>query len=304
MTDYTIKIDKFGRSIDGPKSIKEFKTGDNLNFVYEPSAADLGTRMHEYIEMLHKRHPKLKIVERRVMAAYGEIPEWAKPHIKLERLMRAYGGAVWTNENSHRLAAGDTVEISDASLTLTSDATLDEPGEIDEKVWRTLQSKQRVIDDALKGPNHGEADPETETSDVRTERSRLDGGRYGARTGRWSNRQDGSGARQGEEPGEELARATRAGNRSGGRYAPAKDDASVGEADRRGVVSIFNITIKQEPMGAVAEIKAGSLWDSKGYATGYTATAPELDRLIAELGKARDQIRSKNRPKHYFGQTP
>jgi hypothetical protein len=69
-------------------------------------------------------------------------------------------------------------------------------------------------------------------------------------------------------------------------------------------VSIFNITIKQEPMGAVAEIKAGSLWDSKGYATGYTATAPELDRLIAELGKMRDQIRSKNRPKHYFGQTP
>lgn len=68
-------------------------------------------------------------------------------------------------------------------------------------------------------------------------------------------------------------------------------------------MSIFDITIVKEPGGAVAQIKAGSLWDGKGYQSGYTATAPELDRLIVELGKARDQIRQANRPKHYFGQT-
>jgi len=322
MTDYTIKIDEFGRPVDGEQTIKEFKAGDNLRFLYEPrnhhvhmhvnaldskSFAEHGTRIHQEIERLQKRHgQKFRItdldfneIERRVMARYGEIPEWAKPHVKRERLWRAYHGGksywehdAWIRENQHRIAEGDTVTFTE------------EAGEIDERVWRALQSKQKVVDDILKGPNDGKADPKTEASDVRSDTGRLDGRRHGTRTGRWSTRQDGAGARQGEEPGEVVARATRAGDRPGGRYAPAKDDASVGEADGRGTVSIFNITIKQEPMGAVAEIKAGSLWDSKGYATGYTATAPELDRLIAELGKMRDQIRSKNRPKHYFGQTP
>jgi len=334
MTDYTIKIDKLGRPIGGAQTIQEFKAGDNLSFVYEgeqphvhmrvnaldsKSFAEHGTRIHQEIERLQKRHgPKLRItdldfneIESRVMARYGEIPEWAKPHVKLDRLRRACKSATyyphqlealeWIRENRHRVAAGDTVTVVNGRYPLYA---FDEAGDIDETVWHTIQSKQKVVDDILKGPNHGEADPETEASDVRSDAGRLDGRRHGARTGRWSTRQVGAGARQGEEPGEVVARASRAGNRSGGRYAPAKDDASVGEADRRGAVSIFNITIKQEPMGAVAEIKAGSLWDSKGYATGYTATAPEIDRLIAELGKTRDKIRQLNRPKHYFGQTP
>ncbi len=68
-------------------------------------------------------------------------------------------------------------------------------------------------------------------------------------------------------------------------------------------MTIIEIKLVQQPGGAAIALNKGSLWDGAGYATGYVATAPEIDRLIAELCKARDAARAANRPKHRFGQT-
>ena len=57
--------------------------------------------------------------------------------------------------------------------------------------------------------------------------------------------------------------------------------------------------IKRPDGGHCVKLTHGA--DFPGYGA-YEATAPELDRLIAELGKARDACRAANRPVHSLKQ--
>jgi hypothetical protein len=69
-------------------------------------------------------------------------------------------------------------------------------------------------------------------------------------------------------------------------------------------VSGIKINVVDAPGGARIELTKGPDWDRGGYGTGYSATAPEIDRLIAELAKARDLCRAKNRPSNPFWKRP
>lgn len=172
----------------------------------------------------------------------------------------------------------------------------DEIGEIDERIMRALNSKA----DIHRRLSHGEEALADEAPHVWAQPGRLDGRCYRARPDAERDPGSDDGQQQGAQSREEplwppgfVDDPHRSGE-------VRKSAPSLGEEHKRGAMSILEIKVVDQSGGAVVHLKAGSSMDYQG----YPATAPEIDRLIAELGRARDQARAKNRPSAPFWKRP
>lgn len=167
--------------------------------------------------------------------------------------------------------------------------------DIDKLVLDTLQSKDRIRREL----SDGTAEAQSEASDVWPVAGRA----YGRWNGRGSHahvaRQNVARTGQGEGESEVPLRPARPVGDPYGFGSPDPHHQQMGKEHTGRGMSIIDIKLDlASPGGARAALKTGSDWD---FYQGYSATAPELDRLIAELGKVRDQIRVANRPKTKIG---